>query len=262
MIQTLKLYFRNFTIALASFSLATPVLAWNGTGHRIVAAIAYDRLTPAARLRVDQLIKKHPDYSTIFTAGETSDPASRAREAFLVAATWPDVIRGDSRFYDETRAGFMPTPLLPGFPTMSRHVTWHYYDIPYAPDGVKPPTQLPPHALSELRRMLDHLTTEPESDAIYDLPWLEHLVGDVHQPLHATSRFLKAQPMGDAGGNFVFVTSKSNPGKNLHAYWDDSAGTDSSNAYVNRFASLPASPPNIRSPHILPITFPPTRSVG
>jgi hypothetical protein len=45
------------------------------------------------------------------------------------------------------------------------------------------------------------------------------LVGDSHQPLHATSRYLKSQPKGDAGGNFVFVQG----GPNLHSLWDNAA---------------------------------------
>ena len=55
-----------------------------------------------------------------------------------------------------------------------------------------------PNALTELRRILK------EADlASYDLPWLVHLTGDVHQPLHCTSRFTKPQPHGDQGGNLV-----------------------------------------------------------
>jgi hypothetical protein len=58
----------------------------------------------------------------------------------------------------------------------------------------------------------------------YDLVWLLHLVGDVHQPLHATSRFTHSQPNGDAGGNFVALCEK--PCRNeLHAFWDDLLGT-------------------------------------
>jgi hypothetical protein len=53
---------------------------------------------------------------------------------------------------------------------------------------------------------------------VYDLPWIVHLVADVHNPLHATSRFTRSLPQGDRGGNLVFV-----PGKNLHALWDDAA---------------------------------------
>ncbi len=76
----------------------------------------------------------------------------------------------------------------------------------------------------------------PQTAAVnlpYDLPWLEHLAGDLHQPLHCITRFLKSQPDGDAGGNFVFVM----PGKNLHAFWDDLAGTDTSYASVTNVAA-------------------------
>jgi hypothetical protein len=228
---------KPFCVFVTILALALPAAAWNATGHRIISAIAYDRLTPVARAKVDELIKHHPDYATLFTAG-----GANARGAFLYASTWPDVIRGDMRFYDETRPDFAQTPLLPGFASMSRHVTWHYYDIPFAPDGAKTHVQQPPHALSELRRMLANIADEPAAEAAYDLPWLEHILGDVHQPLHATTRFLRAQPKGDAGGNFVFVMSNTlptNPGQAipLHAYWDNLAGTDTSDAAVNQFAA-------------------------
>jgi hypothetical protein len=39
----------------------------------------------------------------------------------------------------------------------------------------------------------------------YDLAWLEHLVGDVHQPPHAVSRFTHEAPAGDRGGNSVHL---------------------------------------------------------
>ena len=58
----------------------------------------------------------------------------------------------------------------------------------------------------------------------YDLVWLLHLAGDVHQPLHCTSRFTHTQTSGDAGGNFVKVHCPHCPGK-LHAFWDDALGT-------------------------------------
>jgi S1/P1 Nuclease len=197
--------------------LGLPLQAWNATGHRIVAAIAYDRLNAKARARIDELLSQHPDFKAL--AG---------RDAFLAASVWPDVIKGDARFYDDTRANAQPTPLLPGFPSMARHTNWHYVDIPFSPDGTPlEPTQSP-NALMELQRIL----REPGLTA-YDLPWLVHLTGDVHQPLHCTSRFTKSQPKGDQGGNLVFVT----PGRNLHAFWDDLAGSDTTDAYVNRYAA-------------------------
>jgi len=215
--------------------LVTPAAAWNATGHRIVAAIAYEKLTITVRARVDDLIRKHPDYATVFTKDAPADPAARARAAFLTAANWPDMIRaGDPRFYDETRKDARPTPLLPGFPDMARHAGWHFVDIPYTPDGAPgrpPPT---PNVLTELQRILREIKAPPsEQQIVYDLPWLEHLVGDVHQPLHCTSRFLRSQRQGDAGGNFVFVA----PGRTLHSLWDDAPGTDSSDEYVAAYAA-------------------------
>ncbi|HLF66645.1 MAG TPA: S1/P1 nuclease [Gammaproteobacteria bacterium] len=47
------------------------------------------------------------------------------------------------------------------------------------------------------------------------LKGLLHWVGDIHQPLHATSR--------DRGGTLFFL-AKNPDGKNLHQYWDKGAG--------------------------------------
>lgn len=46
-----------------------------------------------------------------------------------------------------------------------------------------------------------------------------HYLGDIHQPLHATSRLDKNYPKGDAGGNFVPIPAKEGA-KNLHSVWD------------------------------------------
>jgi hypothetical protein len=54
--------------------------------------------------------------------------------------------------------------------------------------------------------------------------WLLHLVGDIHQPLHATTRATQAEPKGDAGGNNVKLLGDA--AGNLHSYWDDLPGSD------------------------------------
>ncbi len=209
---------RLFGFATAILTLALPAMAWNYSGHRIVAEIAYQRLTPQARLRVDEMIRRHPDFEMI-AHDAPADPGARAHYAFVWAASWPDQILSDSRFYDPARADSQPTPLLPGFPDMQRHPSWHYYDIPISGDGTPVLQQQPPHLMTELPRLLAELTTVSPMQATYDLPWLVHLVGDSHQPLHATSRYLKSQPKGDAGGNFVFVQG----GPTLHSLWDNAA---------------------------------------
>lgn len=223
---------RLFGLLAAWLAILPSAFGWNATGHRLIAAIAYDRLSPKARARVDELVRHHPDYELIFTRNAPADPAARAREAFLAAAVWPDTIKGDRLFWDDTRQDAHSTDLLPGFPDMKRHTNWHYYDTPYAPDGVKPGHQQPPHALSELPRLIREIGKAPEMTASYDLPWIEHIVGDLHQPLHCVSRFLLSQPKGDAGGNGVIVGRRT-----LHALWDDAAGSDVSDAYVTKYAA-------------------------
>ena len=217
--------------------LTLPAAAWNYSGHCIIAEIAYERLTPQVRARVDRTIRNHPDYDHIFTQGAAGvikdDPAALARYAFVHAAPWPDMLRGDVRFYDEASPDAHPTPLLPGFPDMMRHLTWHYFDNPISGDGTPVIEQRPPHLMTELPRLLAEIATVDSRQAAYDLPWLEHLAGDVHQPLHLTSRFLQSQPKGDAGGNFVFVE----PGRNLHSLWDDAAAPrDLSDDDIVRYA--------------------------
>ncbi|HEY2735349.1 MAG TPA: S1/P1 nuclease, partial [Polyangiales bacterium] len=74
----------------------------------------------------------------------------------------------------------------------------------------------------------------------YDLTWLLHLVGDVHQPLHCTSRFDHSDPSGDQGGNLVVISGASSPSicddprycpygppTELHAFYDDITGSSS-----------------------------------
>jgi hypothetical protein len=70
----------------------------------------------------------------------------------------------------------------------------------------------------------------------YDLVWLEHLVGDVHQPLHATSRFTHDQPQGDQGGNLVALCAK--PCKDeLHGFWDSALGNSDDPAVAKQAAA-------------------------
>ena len=50
------------------------------------------------------------------------------------------------------------------------------------------------------------------------LCWYFHLIGDLHQPLHAASLYTpKLFPSGDKGGNEIKFGTK----MNLHHFWDD-----------------------------------------
>ena len=246
---------RRFTSVIAALLLALPAMAWNYSGHQIIALIAYERLTPQVRARVDQMIRDHPDYNRIFMQGAAdatrANPAALALYAFVHAAPWPDlIIYNDDRFYDELAPNAQPTTLLPGFPDMMRHRAWHYFDTPFSGDGTPVIEQQPPHLMTELPRLLAEIATVDSQQAAYDLPWIEHLVGDSHQPLHLTGRFLRTQPKGDAGGNFVFVE----PGRTLHSLWDDAAAPrDLSYEDVIRYAreitaEYPLGPPPTLDP--------------
>ncbi len=53
------------------------------------------------------------------------------------------------------------------------------------------------------------------------LRFFVHLVGDMHQPLHVTTRATTDRPEGDKGGNLFKLNYKIN---NLHSLWDQAMG--------------------------------------
>jgi hypothetical protein len=57
-------------------------------------------------------------------------------------------------------------------------------------------------------------TAQPKEKRVEALMYLVHLVGDIHQPLHA------AEHNEDNGGNYVFVTLFDQP-TSLHMLWDE-----------------------------------------
>jgi hypothetical protein len=196
---------------------------WDATGHRAMAAIAYDRLSDGTRLRIDSLLRAHPDLDSL-AVNVDAGSAAGVRELFLRLSVWPDRIRRDPRFFDELAPNATPTPLLPGFPSMASRSTWHYLPRGFSTDGT--PTQLltAPNAVTALPGFADALSDAglPASVRSYGLGWLVHVIGDLHQPLHGISRASAAHPNGDAGGNAAWVQIGPAPldTSNLHAVWD------------------------------------------
>jgi len=192
-----------------------------------MAAMAYDRLRPATRARVDALLRAHPDLGRIGT-GVDERTAEGVRELFIRVSIWADAIRGDVRFYRESDPAAEPTPLLPGFPTMARRDGWHYLTRSFSTDGTPGIALAAPNAATELPQMADVMADAafPASVRAYYLGWIIHIVGDLHQPLHGTSRSAVDQPDGDAGGNRVWVRlpERERDSINLHAVWDGMLG--------------------------------------
>lgn len=201
---------KSFLAAIAFLLASFPALGWNAAGHRLVAAIAWRHMSPPARQWAADLLSRHPDYGRwTAKAGGQAEYA-----AFLEASTWPDDIRKDPRFHDE--ASEAPTPPFPGMPDTRRHRRWHYVDVLA---GSAPPNGELDRQLERLIRCLGSSGT-PAAEKSYALPWLIHLVGDIHQPLHVGSR-------DDEGGNRFEIENPLNrrlPFTNLHTWWDDLPG--------------------------------------
>jgi hypothetical protein len=202
--------------------LAQPAKAWWNGGHMTVAYIAYKNLNAATRQRVDQLLKTNPKYQS-WTKGVSS--SEKGLVAFINAATWPDCIKSPKCSPGYVSDGGDNPPGKPtdtqniGYQDKLMHKYWHFYDTPYSAGSPGKPSKTP-NALTEIEALTKAIgSSEPDNVKSYDVVWLEHLVGDVHQPLHATSRFTKNFPNGDAGGNDVAFCVT--PCKDeLHAFWD------------------------------------------
>ncbi|MBS1141158.1 MAG: hypothetical protein H6R13_2611 [Proteobacteria bacterium] len=204
---------RQILSALLFFSLALPAHAWNAAGHRLVAVIAWQQLTPATRDAISAALARHPDHDRWVERGRSSE----AIDLFAEASTWPDDIRNDPRFHDEDRA--LPTPARPGFPDTARHKHWHYVDLDAAGKVRDGELDRQIERLSHLLQAKGRAAGNSEQIS-YALPWLLHLVADIHQPLHVGQH-------GDEGGNKVEIENPFNkrlPFSSLHLYWDDLPG--------------------------------------
>ena len=168
--------------------------AWDETGHLFIDTIAAERLRPEVAREIKALL---PFLDTRFN--------QRGPYNMITAGLWMDDMRGLGKAAPWSR--------------------WHYIDVPCAGDSfVEPP---PPHALSGLDQAMAVLrskTAEPKARA-EALAQIIHLVGDIHQPMHAADR-------NDRGGNNVpiafTVDSPHLPPTTLHVFWDEAYGYDGS----------------------------------
>jgi hypothetical protein len=176
----------------------------------VTGAIAYRELKakdPKALATILALLKKHPQYESLFASkvnGENLSQEDKDLYLFMLAARWPDDIKGME---------YEP-----------KHHNWHYINFPYiapgasitlpAPDSVNIVTAY------RYNRQVIKSKASDEEKAIA-LCWIFHLIGDIHQPLHATAFFSSILPEGDQGGNRLFIQAEGE-GKSftLHSFWD------------------------------------------
>src|ERR1051325_8446948 len=83
-----------FLLVLAGL-LPQPLRAWDNTGHEVVAGIAWDNMTAAARQKAVALLGAAPANACLrsLLPNDARPLAVRQREFFIRAATWPDRVR-------------------------------------------------------------------------------------------------------------------------------------------------------------------------
>jgi len=237
-----------FVFAALFLALACrPAFAWNSIGHMAVAYVAYQKLTPAERARVAVLLRLNPYYKkwlTFIPAGASH--ADRDMYVFMMAATWPDEIKAMNSHYTgtDTPPKVEPAALNDGYAAHRAHKYWHFVNTPMGGNDLAPLTV--PTLIEKIAAFRAALGSNiPNVLKSYDLVWLIHLVGDVHQPLHCVTRVSAANPKGDEGGNLVLVTG---PAKELHAFWDTVLGDGDTKAFmkaVHVAAALPSPDPSL-----------------
>jgi hypothetical protein len=102
--------------------------------------------------------------------------------------------------------------------------TWHYYDIPIRFKGAKPgvDTSNAYAALTMAQAELSK-TKDPKMQCWWSY-WINHIVGDLHQPLHCVSNH-EHHEEGDAGGNKFMIKSPDQDRElRLHGFWDGAVG--------------------------------------
>jgi nuclease S1 len=212
---------RRLPALLALLVFSPAVMAWSALGHRLVGAIAEGHLQPSTQRVVSALL-----------AGER-DPTLAG------VANWADALR------DQDPERFRRT------------ARWHYVNFrpgscTYEPVSDCPDGQCVLGAIETQRALLaDH--RQPLAVRRDALKFLVHLVGDVHQPMHAGNR-------NDKGGNRFQVSLRTDlpspaharnryvdgvMGTNLHAVWDYyvlATPRLDADAYVERLDAAPWPP--------------------
>lgn len=163
-------------LLFASSIMSLPAYGWGQTGHRITGAIAERHLSAAAKQQVEALL-----------------PMGSLAEA----STYPDDMRSDPSDFWQDKAS-----------------PWHYVTVPEGKHyhDVDAPDQ--GDAFTALQKFTATLK-DPDAaleDKQLALRFIVHIIGDLHQPLHAGNGT-------DRGGNSVKVRFFGQD-SNLHRVWD------------------------------------------
>lgn len=176
--------------ALMLFSLSA--YSWNSTGHQLIARLALAQLS-------SQEVAILNSYNDAYHFG--FQPKS-----LVQSSAWLDWVHCHEAHCKDFSH-------------------YHYIDYPYTNDASQ---TMPPDAVNAVTAIEDAMQVlknphATEAEKGLQLRILLHVVGDIHQPMHAVSLFNQTFPHGDRGGN-EYGLSKNSIAKNLHAYWDRGGG--------------------------------------
>ena len=218
MSKTLKI------LVLFSFlfvSASVEIKAWDDAGHKTIAYIAWNQMTPEARERAFKILMSAPEDSdlSVFYLQDSRSAEVKKRELFMIAATWADIVR--DRKYKVRFEKYHKS-------------NWHYADTFWTTENGK--VKILPNPSEEGGKAVEKLIEfdkalkDPavtDEDKAIALAWVLHLGGDIHQPLHTSARITELEPKGDQGGNLFLLNPKDTPrdqSENLHWFWDSILG--------------------------------------
>ena len=202
--------------AAAALVAAGPAAAWDNQGHMATGAIAYDviaRSRPDLVRAVVAIMAAHPDRARFERELGSAQGPARDRLLFEYMARWPDDIRRTP--YDRP--------------------AWHYAVRIVSPPGALLTFHNGRAEEAYLRELA--VARDPRAapaERAVALCWVMHLVGDMHQPLHAGHWMSLRFPATDRAGTIAWVRAA--PGAKpdeLHLFWDragDQPGGDAAGA--------------------------------
>ena len=198
---------KYIALAIVFLAVLVPTYAYWSTGHMIISRIAFEEIRkkdPALLEKIQKEIDSMKQYS------------KEDKHSFVESAVWADDNKGVAwtAFND-----------------------WHFVDTPIKTPDFKGETEFErmnaTWAIYEMKKTLNN-KNKPSFDSSLALSfawrYLIHLVGDIHQPLHASTLYSKEFPNSDRGGNSFKVNyPKDKQITNLHALWD---------AWVDQYGSM------------------------
>nr|WP_315463324.1 S1/P1 nuclease [uncultured Rhodoferax sp.] len=164
---------RTAVLWISLVCISHAACAWGNQGHQVIALLAEAQLSPVARKEVNRLLALEP--------GETLASIS----------TWADEHRSPAT------------------------AAWHYVNFPRGACSYEFKRDCPDGKciVAAIEKQLEILATEiSDEKKLAALKYVVHLIGDIHQPLHAGH--------GDDRGGNTYQLQAFMRGSNLHAFWD------------------------------------------